>query len=67
MAQVSSYKALAVVLVVAIFSAVASAQDFNLSPSPAPAPDAGAAGSVPTSMAVIGASFFLSMLAVLKQ
>ncbi|KAJ7949147.1 Malonyl-coenzyme:anthocyanin 5-O-glucoside-6'''-O-malonyltransferase [Quillaja saponaria] len=67
MAPVSSHKALAVVLVVAIFSAVASAQDFNLSPSPAPAPDAGAAGSVSTSMAVIGSSFFLSMLAILKQ
>ncbi|KAJ7982196.1 putative Transmembrane protein [Quillaja saponaria] len=69
MAPVSSFKALAVVFVVAIFAAVASAQDFDLSPSssPAPSPDAGAAGSVSTSMAMIGASILLSVLAVLKQ
>ncbi|MCI37752.1 hypothetical protein A2U01_0058978, partial [Trifolium medium] len=43
--------------------------DLGLSPasSPAPSPDAGAAGSVTNSMAMIGASVVLSMLAILKH
>ncbi|BAT92725.1 hypothetical protein VIGAN_07154300 [Vigna angularis var. angularis] len=64
-AMASQTFSFAVVLVVALFFAVASAQD--LSPAPAPGPDAGAAGSVSSSMAVIGASVVLSMLAIFKH
>ncbi|KAI9116600.1 hypothetical protein K1719_012258 [Acacia pycnantha] len=39
MAPVSTFKAFAVLLAVALFSAAASAQDSNMSPSPAPAPE----------------------------
>ncbi|QCD95551.1 hypothetical protein DEO72_LG6g245 [Vigna unguiculata] len=63
--QTLSFNSFAVVLVVALFFAVASAQD--LSTAPAPGPDAGAAGSVSSSMAVIGASIVLSMLAIFKH
>ncbi|KAK4253702.1 hypothetical protein QN277_010343 [Acacia crassicarpa] len=67
MAPISTFKAFAVLLTVALFSVAASAQDFNLSPSPAPAPEVGAAGSVSSSVALIGASIILSMLAILKN
>ncbi|KAL2330832.1 hypothetical protein Fmac_018413 [Flemingia macrophylla] len=53
----------AVVLVVALFCAVANAQDL----SPVPSPDAGAAGAVSSSVAVIGASVVLSLMAILKH
>ncbi|KAI9081488.1 hypothetical protein K1719_036634 [Acacia pycnantha] len=67
MAPVSTFKAFAVLLAVAIFSAAASAQDSNMSPSPAPAPEVGAAGSVSSSVALIGASVVFSLLAILKN
>ncbi|KAI4333152.1 hypothetical protein L6164_017993 [Bauhinia variegata] len=63
MAPVATFKALAIVLVVTLFSVAVSAQEL----SPAPAPDAGSAGSVSSSVAMIGASVVLSMLAILKQ
>ena len=52
-------------LVAALFFAATTAQD--LSPAPAPGPDAGAAGSVSSSVAVIGASVVLSMFALFKH
>ncbi|KAI9116508.1 hypothetical protein K1719_012675 [Acacia pycnantha] len=65
MAPVTTFKALAVVFAVALFSAAALAQESTLSPAPAPA--AGAAGSVSASLAMIGASIVMSMVAILKQ
>lgn len=63
-----TFKSMAVVFVaVFFFAAVASAQDLGLSPSPAPGPDVGAAGSVSSSVAMIGASIVLSMLALLNH
>ncbi|KAI9116732.1 hypothetical protein K1719_012390 [Acacia pycnantha] len=67
MAPISMFKSFAVLLAVALFSVATSAQDFNMSPSPAPAPEVGAAGSVSSSVALIGASVILSMLAILKN
>ncbi|QCD95548.1 hypothetical protein DEO72_LG6g242 [Vigna unguiculata] len=63
--QAFSVNASLVALVAALFFAVATAQD--LSPAPAPGPDAGAAGSVSSSVAVIGASIVLSMFAIFKH
>ncbi|TKY49571.1 hypothetical protein E2542_SST27004 [Spatholobus suberectus] len=63
--QAMSFKSFTIVLVVTLFFAAASAQD--LSPAPMPGPDAGAAGSVSSSVALIGASVVLSMLAILKH
>ncbi|KAI5410371.1 hypothetical protein KIW84_055756, partial [Lathyrus oleraceus] len=54
-------------LFVVVFAAVASAQDLSPSLAPAPGPDAGAAGSVTNSVAMIGASIVLSMLAIFKN
>ncbi|CAL0303441.1 unnamed protein product [Lupinus luteus] len=67
MASVTTFKALAVVLVVVLFSVAAAAHDLSPASSPAPSPDVGAAGSVSSSVTVIGASLLLSMLAVLKH
>ncbi|KAI9081464.1 hypothetical protein K1719_036610 [Acacia pycnantha] len=67
MAPMTTFKAFAVLLAVALFSAASSAQDLNMSPSQAPAPQVGAAGSVSSSVALIGASVILSMLAILKN
>ncbi|KAK7323508.1 hypothetical protein VNO77_26985 [Canavalia gladiata] len=61
----NTFSSFAFVLFVALFCAVANAQDFGL--SPAPTPDAGAAGSVSSSVAVIGASIVLSLFAILKH
>ncbi|KEH33214.1 hypothetical protein MtrunA17_Chr3g0088251 [Medicago truncatula] len=53
---------------VIIFAAtVASAQNLSPSLAPAPGPDAGAAGSVTSSVAMIGVSIVLSMLAIFKH
>ncbi|CAJ2639179.1 unnamed protein product [Trifolium pratense] len=54
-----------VVLVLA--ASMASAQDLSPSLAPAPGPDAGAAGSVTNSVAMIGVSIVLSMLAIFKH
>ncbi|WJX30994.1 hypothetical protein P8452_19477 [Trifolium repens] len=54
-------------IVVALAAAMASAQDFSPSLAPAPGPDAGTAGTVTNSMAIIGASIVLSMLAIFKH
>ncbi|KAK7283875.1 hypothetical protein RIF29_13623 [Crotalaria pallida] len=67
MASAATFKALAIVLVVALFSIAASAQDLSPASSPAPSPDAGAAGSLSSSVLMIGASLVLSMLAVFKH
>jgi len=56
-----------VALVAALFFAVATAQDLSPVSAPAPGPDAGAAGSVSSSIAIIGASIVVSMLAILKM
>ncbi|WJX36914.1 hypothetical protein P8452_24746 [Trifolium repens] len=54
--------------VVIIFAAaVASAQDLSPSLAPAPGPDAGAARFVASSVAMIGASILVSMLAIFKN
>ncbi|RZB97049.1 hypothetical protein D0Y65_020643 [Glycine soja] len=50
-------------VVALFFAAAANAQDL----SPAPSPDAGAAGSVSSSVAMIGASVVLSLMAILKH
>ncbi|KAH1149098.1 hypothetical protein GLYMA_15G272700v4 [Glycine max] len=64
--QAVSFKSFAVALLVALFfAASASAQD--LPPAAAPGPDAGAAGAVSSSVAMIGASVLLSMLAIFKH
>ncbi|TKY49575.1 hypothetical protein E2542_SST27008 [Spatholobus suberectus] len=64
--QAISFKSFVIVLVVELFfSTAAFAQE--LSPAPALGPDAGAAGSVSSSLATIGASVVLSMLAILKH
>ncbi|QCD95549.1 hypothetical protein DEO72_LG6g243 [Vigna unguiculata] len=63
--QAFSVNAFLVALVAALFFAVATAQD--LSQAPAPGPDAGAAGSVSSSVAMIGASIVLSMFAIFKH
>ncbi|KAK4253705.1 hypothetical protein QN277_010346 [Acacia crassicarpa] len=67
MAPISAFKFFAILLAVALFSVAGSAQDFDLSPLPAPAPKSGAAGSVSSSVALIGASVILSVLAILKD
>ncbi|CAJ1958815.1 unnamed protein product [Sphenostylis stenocarpa] len=58
-----SLNSLFIALVVALFFAVAAAQ----TSAPAPGPDAGAAGSVSNSFAIIGASIVVSMLAIFKH
>ncbi|KAI5410380.1 hypothetical protein KIW84_055762, partial [Lathyrus oleraceus] len=52
---------------IVVFAAVASAQDLSPSLAPAPGPDAGAAGAVTNSVAMIGASIVLSMIAIFKH
>jgi hypothetical protein len=54
-------------LVVVFAAVMASAQDLSPSLAPAPGPDAGAAGSITSSVAMIGASIVLSMLAIFKH
>jgi hypothetical protein len=68
-AMASSSTTLKFFFVFVVFAAMTSAQDLGLSPasSPAPSPDAGAAGFVTNSMAMIGVSIVLSMLAILKH
>ncbi|KAH1149096.1 hypothetical protein GLYMA_15G272500v4 [Glycine max] len=63
--QATSFKSFVIALIVALFFAAATAQD--LSPAPAQGPDVGVAGSVSSSMAVIGASVVLSMFAIFKH
>ncbi|XP_028111004.1 dual specificity protein phosphatase 2-like [Camellia sinensis] len=53
MANMSSFKALAVFFVVALFSATASAQDSGMAPASSPGMDAGSAFSLPISAAVV--------------
>ncbi|KAL7204357.1 hypothetical protein ACSBR2_017434 [Camellia fascicularis] len=69
MANMSSFKALAVFFVVALFSATASAQDLGMAPASAPAPgmDAGSAFSLPISAAVVCSSLALSLVALIKH
>ncbi|RHN66171.1 hypothetical protein MtrunA17_Chr3g0087911 [Medicago truncatula] len=55
------------VVFVIVFTTVASAQDLSPSLAPAPGPDAGAAGFVTSSVAMIGASIVLSMVAIFKN
>ncbi|XAR63429.1 hypothetical protein NMG60_11023362 [Bertholletia excelsa] len=68
MAQLSSsFKAVAVLLVAAIFSATAgSAQDLGSAPASAPGLDTGSAQSIPVSIAVLCSSVALSLLALTK-
>ncbi|THG02718.1 hypothetical protein TEA_003077 [Camellia sinensis var. sinensis] len=56
MANMSSFKALAVFFVVALFSATASAQDSGMAPASSPGMDAGSAFSLPISAAVVCSS-----------
>ncbi|KAE9592711.1 hypothetical protein Lal_00029271 [Lupinus albus] len=67
MAPVTTFKALAVVLVIALLSLAASGEVLSPASAPAPSPDAGASGSVSNSVAMICASLVLSMIAVLKH
>ncbi|RDX62927.1 hypothetical protein CR513_58693, partial [Mucuna pruriens] len=53
MAPITAFKPFALFLVLALFSVAVSAQEFAPESSPAPAPDAGAAGSVSCSAAMI--------------
>ncbi|QCD95806.1 hypothetical protein DEO72_LG6g502 [Vigna unguiculata] len=55
----------AFLLFVTLFFAAVNAQDFGL--SPAPSPSAGAAASVPSSVAVVGALVVLSFMIILKH
>ncbi|CAL5201751.1 unnamed protein product [Lathyrus oleraceus] len=50
-----------------VLAAMTSAQDLGLSPVSAPGPDAGAAGYITNSMAMVGVSIVLSMVAILKH
>lgn len=65
MASVTAFKAFVFVMVL-LFVAVSAQETAPPSMSPAPAPDAGAAGSVTGSAAMIVASLVLSTLAALK-
>ncbi|KAL7234241.1 hypothetical protein ACSBR1_017773 [Camellia fascicularis] len=67
MANMSSFKALAVFFVVALFSAAASAQDLGMAPASAPGMDAGSAFSLPISAAVMCSSLALSLVALIKH
>ncbi|WRX08563.1 hypothetical protein QQP08_001050 [Theobroma cacao] len=60
-------KAFAAVLVIAMLSAMASAQDFGAAPAPSPSMDKGAAYSLGMSGAAICSSLLLSALALLRQ
>ncbi|KAL7204344.1 hypothetical protein ACSBR2_017421 [Camellia fascicularis] len=64
MANMSSFKALAVFFVVALFSATASAQE---APAAAPGMDAGTAFALPISAAVVCSSVLLSLFALMKH
>jgi len=63
----SSMKFLAFFFIVVFAAAVASAQDLSPSLAPASHPDVGAAGSVTNSVAMIGVSIILSILAIFKN
>ncbi|KAI8009269.1 hypothetical protein LOK49_LG06G00846 [Camellia lanceoleosa] len=67
MANMSSFKALAVFFVVALFSAIASAQDSGMAPASSPGMDAGSAFSLPISAAVVCSSLALSLVALIKH
>ncbi|KAL7204358.1 hypothetical protein ACSBR2_017435 [Camellia fascicularis] len=67
MANMSSFKALTVFFIVALFSATASAQDFGMAPTPAPGVDAGSAFSLPIPAAVVCSSLVLSLVALMKH
>ncbi|KAL7204345.1 hypothetical protein ACSBR2_017426 [Camellia fascicularis] len=67
MANMSSFKALAVFFVVALFSATASAQNSGMAPASTPGMDAGSAFSLPISAAVVCSSLALSLIALIKH
>ncbi|KAK3217749.1 hypothetical protein Dsin_011719 [Dipteronia sinensis] len=69
MAQISSFKAVMVVFVLATLSIIAnvSAQDSEMAPAPAPSAVTGAGFSLPVSTAAIGFSLIFSILAIFKQ
>ncbi|KAL5078028.1 hypothetical protein RYX36_017012 [Vicia faba] len=67
MASSSSSITLKLFFVLAALAAMTSAQDLGLSPVTAPGPDAGAAGYAINSIAMIGVSIVLSMIAILKH
>ncbi|KAL9333881.1 hypothetical protein Peur_074020 [Populus x canadensis] len=68
MAQlVSTFKAMAIFFVVAMYFATATAQDLEMEPAPAPTMDKGAAYSLGMSAAVFCSSLLLSLLAFLKH
>ncbi|XWS45707.1 hypothetical protein CRYUN_Cryun14cG0002700 [Craigia yunnanensis] len=62
-------KAFAAVLVIAMLSAIVSAQDFGGTPAPAPSMDKGTAYTLGNGMsgAVIWSSLLLSVLALLRH
>ncbi|KAF8043872.1 hypothetical protein BT93_A1999 [Corymbia citriodora subsp. variegata] len=67
-AGVSSFRSFAVAFVAAVLlmAAAASAQESEMAPAPAPATMESGAAFVPASLAVIGSSVALSLLALLK-
>ncbi|KAG5539040.1 hypothetical protein RHGRI_019556 [Rhododendron griersonianum] len=63
---ISSFKALAVFFVLAVFSA-AAASATDSATVPAPAPAHGSACSMPVSGAIVLSSVVLTLLAIMKQ
>ncbi|AES69398.1 hypothetical protein MtrunA17_Chr3g0088021 [Medicago truncatula] len=63
----SAMKFFSFFLVIIFAATVASAQDLSPSLAPAPGSDAGVAGSVTSSVAMIGVSVVLSMIAIFKH
>ena len=68
MAQLAStFMAMAIVFVVAMYSATVTAQDFEMAPAPAPTMDKGAACSLGMSGAVFCSTLLFSLLALSKH
>ena len=72
MATVSSSKKavnamMGLVLATFTMAASVSAQSTEMAPAPAPSMDTGAGFSLPVSLAVVGSSLVLSLLALLKH
>ncbi|WCJ18955.1 hypothetical protein M5689_001268 [Euphorbia peplus] len=63
----SSFKNMAVILLVAALASASAVSAQEMAPSPAPSMDKGAAYSFGMSSAVICSSIFLSMLAIFKH
>ncbi|KAL7234243.1 hypothetical protein ACSBR1_017775 [Camellia fascicularis] len=67
MANMNSFKALAVFFIVALFSATASTQDMGMAPASALGMDAGSAFSLPISAVAVCSSLALSLVVLIKH